>query len=78
MKKKCSRLALCSFVLALIIFIFSYILYHYAAPDGGFSALYREDPAKPLVTLLFAIWGVHFLFAAVMSLLVGHIFFKEN
>ena len=77
MKKKCNILAICSFVLALSIFLFSYLLYHYLGPDG-FTAVYRSEPAKPMITWLFAIWGTHFLFAGVMSLLVGQIFFREK
>ena len=77
MKKKCHVLAICSFALALGIFLFSYMLYHYLTPDG-FTAIRQATPAKPMVTWLFAIWGVHFLFAGVMSLLVGQIFFKEK
>lgn len=78
MKKKCNLLAICSFAIALAIFIFSYFLFHYSAPDGGFSAVFREEPAKPYLSLLFSIWGVHFLFASVMSFLVGQIFYKEQ
>ena len=78
MRKKCNILALCSFVLALAIFSFSYYLYHYTLPDGGFTAVYQTEPGKPLITLLFSIWGVTFLFASVMSLLIGRIFFKEK
>lgn len=78
MKKKCNMLSLCCFVLALAIFVFTYFLYHYGLPDGGFSSVFHETPAKPFVTLLFGIWGVTFLFASVMSLLIGQIFFKEK
>jgi hypothetical protein len=76
MRKKFNILALCSFALALGIFVFSYILYHHTLPDGGFTAVYQMEPGKPLVTLLFSIWGVTFLFASVMSFLIGRIFFK--
>ena len=75
MKKKCNILAVCSFALALAIFIFSYILYHHLDLNG-FTLVFQPEPAKPMVTWLFAIWGTHFLFAGVMSLLVGHIFFR--
>ena len=53
------------------------MLYHHLGPDG-FTAIRRTEPLKPMVTWLFAIWGTHFLFAGFMSLLVGHIFFKEQ
>ena len=77
MKKKCCRLAVWSFALALGIFVFSYILYHHFGPEG-FTTVRRMEPYKPMITWLFAIWGTHFLFAGVMSLLVGKIFFKEK
>lgn len=78
MKKKCTVLSLCSFAIALAIFLFAYFLYHYASPHGGFTAVFQDTPAKPMITWLFAIWGVHFLFAGVMSLLIGHIFFRNQ
>ena len=78
MRKKCNILALCSFALALAIFVFSYFLYHYGLPEGVFSPVFREEPAKPMVTWLFAIWGTQFLFAAVISPVIGRIFFKEK
>ena len=78
MRKKFNRLALWSFLISLAIFIFSYILYHYTLPDGGFTAICQAEPGKPMVTWLFAIWGTHFLFASVISLVIGRIFFKEK
>ena len=78
MRKKCNTLALWSFVLALAIFILSYILYHHTLPGGVFTAVWQPEPGKPMVTWLFAIWGVMFLFASVMSWLVGKIFFSDH
>lgn len=76
MRKKCNILALCSLALALGIFVFTYYLYHYWLPDGTFSNIPQPTPGKPWVTFLFGVWGVTFLFASVMSALVGRIFFK--
>lgn len=53
-------------------------MYHYMMPDGSLTEVFQTVPGKPLVTLLFAIWGVMFLFAGVMSLLIGRIFYKEK
>ena len=77
MKKKWNALAVCSLILALAIFAFTYVLYHYMNGDGCFVAAYQATPGKPFVTLLFGVWGVMFLFSAVMSFLIGNIFFKE-
>ena len=78
MRKKCYLLGLCSLVLALGIFAFAFYLYHYCLPDGTFTTVYQPRPGKPWVTFLFGIWGVNFLFAGVMSVLVGLIFFKRK
>ena len=78
MRKKCYILSVCCFLLTLAIYAFSYYLYHYAAPDGGFTTVFQTEPAKPLVTFLFGVWGVTFHFASVMSLLIGWIFFPAE
>ena len=80
MKEKRKRffvLALCCLVLALGIFGFSHFLYHYVNADFSLSSVYLTEPQKPMVTWLFAIWGVCFLFAGVFSLLLGIIFGSE-
>ena len=78
MKKKCNILAVCSFLIALAMFAFTFYLYHYIGPDGSFGNVYQTEPVKPMVTYLFGVWGVTFLFAAVMSFLIGQIFFSPK
>jgi len=78
MRKKLRRLALCSFAVSLAIYIFTYFLYHYLSPLGSFTAVYQTEAAKPMVTFLFGLWGVMFQFAAVMSLMIGRIFFGSD
>jgi len=78
MRKKCNVLAVCSFIIALAIYIFTFFLYHHLSPEGHFTSIYQTTPAKPFITLLFGIWGVTFQFAGVMSLLVGKIFFSKK
>ena len=78
MRKKCRELALWSFVIAPAIYVFTYFLFHYLGPCGKFTAVYHAMPVKPLITMLFGIWGVTFQFAGVMSLLIGRVFFPEE
>lgn len=79
MRKKCFTMAIASFVLALVIYAFSYFLYHYLGPDGSFGTVFQTTPVKPLVTLYCGMWGVLHQFAAVVSFMIGLIFFpKEN
>ena len=78
MRRKCNMLALCAFVLSLVIFVLTYFLFHYLSPEGGFSGTFQEEPVKPYVTLFFGMWGTMFLFASIMSLLVGWIFGRKE
>ena len=77
-KKKFFILSLCCLVLAFGIFVFSHVLYHYVTADFSISPVYLTEPQKPMVTWLFAIWGVCFLFAGVFSFLLGIIFGNDK
>ena len=78
MRKKCFALAIVSFAIALGIYAFTYYLYHYLGPDGSLGMVFQAEPAKPLVTIYFGIWGVMHQFAAVTSFLIGLIFFPKK
>ncbi len=78
MRKKCNILALCSFAVAIVIFILTYFIFHYMSADGCFVTQFQEEAGKPFVTLLFGIFGVLFLFGGCMSLLIGRIFFDKE
>lgn len=71
-------MAIASFALALVIYAFSYYLYHYLGPDGSFGTVFQTTPVKPLVTLYCGMWGVLHQFAAVISFMIGLIFFPKD
>ena len=64
-----------SLAITLVIYIFTYCLFHYLGPDKKFGRTFQKKPVKPLVTFYFGIWGVLHQFAAVTSFLAGLIFF---
>ena len=78
MKHKLQILSRWSFALALGIFVFSYFLFHYTAPGGAFTSVYQTEPGKPLVTLLFSVLGVLFLFSSIMSALIARVFLQRR
>lgn len=78
MRKKCNILALCSFIIAVVILVITYFVFHYMGDDCRFSTVFNEEPAKPFVTFLLGMWGVMHHFAAVMCLLIGQIFFPKS
>lgn len=77
-KQKLQKLSGCFFVLALADFAFSYFLYHYATKDFGISPVRLVVAQKPLVTVLFAILGVLFLFSGIASILVAKVYFSDE
>ena len=78
MNGKLKRLALWSFVLSFAIYLFSYMLYHHLDPAGGFTAVYQAVPAKPMITFLFAAWGVMHQSAGVLCLMAAHIIYPKT
>lgn len=78
MKRKFQKLSLWSFVLAAIIFVTAYILFHYMTPEGIFTMTFREEPGKPMVTELLAMLGVLFLFSGILNAMIAKIFFSEK
>ncbi|MBE6894050.1 MAG: hypothetical protein E7483_00370 [Ruminococcaceae bacterium] len=75
MKNKLKKLSVVSFVFAVVLFIISFVMFHYITPDNQFSAVWQAEANKPFLTGLFAIWGVMHLFSSVMSILISVIFF---
>ncbi|MBR2028861.1 MAG: hypothetical protein IKA10_07760 [Oscillospiraceae bacterium] len=75
MKSKFKKLSLVSFIIAIVLFVFSFVLFHYLTPEGTFSSVWYAEANKPFVTFLFAIWGTLHLFAAVLNFLIALIFF---
>ena len=74
MKTKLKKLSLVSFVIAIVLFVFSFILFHYLTPEGTFSAIWQAEAQKTFVTFLFSVWGTLHLFAGVTSFLIYLIF----
>ena len=77
MKKKFKKLSLISLIIAVVLFVIAYIMFHYLGP-AGFTPLWRPEPGKPFVTFLFAVWGVCFLFGSVASMLIAEIIYGDD
>lgn len=76
MKKKFFLLSVSSFMLFVLIELFTYFFYHYFTAEG-FGVFWHAEPYKPFITFLFGIWGTMFLFSAIISLLIALIFYKN-
>ena len=78
MKKKLLTLSVCSFILAVAIFVLSYFMYHYMGPGGVWLSVWQPAPGKPFVTQLVSDLGVLFLFSSIMSAISAIIFFPNK
>lgn len=78
MKQKFKKLSGWSFALAMAIFLFSYVLFHYVTPEGTLTMVYSQEPGKPLLTELWANLGVLFLFSSITCRMIAGIFFPEK
>lgn len=75
MRKRLTVFSVCCVLIAVLIFLFAYTLYHHMTPDGIFTSEWCAEPGKPLVTELFADLGVLFLFGGLAGLLARLVFF---
>ena len=71
MQKKWKQLSTWCFVLALAIFLWTFYLYHFLTPEFTFTTVWQATPGKPLITLLFGIWGVMFGILTLIAYFIG-------
>ena len=76
-KKNFQKLALYCLIIGAVVLLISYFFFHYVT-DEGITFVFHEEAGKPFVTNLIANFGVLFLFASAMSLMISLIFFKEE
>lgn len=78
MKKKLKKLSFWSFVLAVVQFVIAFAFFHFFTPGVGLTPVFHKEAGKPMVALLFGVFGVLFLFAGCMSALVNRIVYSEK
>lgn len=76
-RRKWLKLSLITFLIALGVFAVAYFFFHFVT-DTGITLAWQEEAGKPLVASMIANFGVLFLFASVMSLLVAFVFFDKE
>lgn len=59
------------FLIALAVFVLTYFIFHYIQETGRFGKAFRRTPAKPFITLLFAVWGTVFLSLSIGALVLA-------
>ncbi len=70
MRKKLLKLSLITFIIAALVLILTYFVFHYVT-DSGITLVRQEEAGKPFVTGLLGQFGVLFLFSSILSLLAA-------
>ena len=78
MRKKFLTLSNHSFIWALILFIVSYMMFHYMTPDLTFTTVFHKEPNKPFITYLMGNLGVFFLFSGIFNRMIANIFYPKE
>lgn len=76
-KNKLLKLSLYSIIIALILFLINYYVFHFVT-DEGFTLIWHEEAGKPFVSNLIGQLAVLFVFLSGSSLLCSFIFFKNE
>jgi hypothetical protein len=76
-KNKLLKLSLYSIIIALILFLINYYVFHFVT-DDGFTLIWHEEAGKPFVSNLIGQLAVLFVFLSGASLLCSFVFFKNE
>lgn len=76
-KQNILKLSFTSFLIAIIVFVFDYLFYHFVT-DDGISIFWHEEVGKPFITEIIGDFGVLFLFFSIITFLVACICFKND
>ena len=77
MKRKFKKLSNRCFVLALVLFALSFVLFHFLT-DSGFTTVFQQEAGKPFVTEMVADLSVLFFFSGILCRMIAKIFFSDE
>ena len=77
MKQKFKKLSTLSFVLAIVLFALSFVLFHFLT-DTGFVSTWQPEAGKPFVTEMVADLAVLFFFSGIFCRLIAKIFYLDE
>ena len=77
MKQTFKKLSSVSFVLALVLFALSFVMFHFLT-DSGFTTVFQQEAGKPFVTEMTADLSVLFFFSGILCRMIAKIFFLDE
>lgn len=77
LQKKLYKLSLICFLIAVVVFIINYFVFHYVT-DAGITLEWQPEAGKPFLADLVGQLGASMVFASIMSALCGKILCKKD
>lgn len=77
LRKRLYKLSVACLVIAIIVFIINYFVFHYVT-DEGITLIWHAEAGKPFITNLIGILGADMVFASIISALCARIVYKKN
>ena len=77
LRKRLNKMAIVCFIIAIVVFIINYFVFHYVT-DEGITLVWHPEAGKPFVTDLIGMLGADMVFASIISALSAKIICKKK
>lgn len=77
LRKRLNKLAIVCLIIAIVVFIINYFVFHYVT-DDGITTVWQPEAGKPFLADLVGILGANMVFASIMSALSAKILCKKE
>ena len=77
LRKKLNKLSITCLIIAIVVFIINYFVFHYVT-DAGITLEWQPEAGKPFLADLVGQLGTNMVFASIISALSAKIICKKN
>ena len=77
LRKRLNKLAIVCLIIAIVVFIINYFVFHYVT-DAGITTVWQPEAGKPFLADLIGILGANMVFASIISALSAKILCKKD
>ena len=77
LRKRLNKMAIACLIIAIVVFIINYFVFHYVT-DDGITFIWHPEAGKPFVTDLIGQLGASMVFASIISALSAKIICKKQ
>ena len=77
LRKRLNKLAIVCLIIAIVVFIINYFVFHYVT-DAGITTVWQPEAGKPFLADLIGLLGANMVFASIISALSAKILCKKD